>query len=202
MQSGRKTIFVFVCRRLGCRCGLTTPPWVRLSSTTYWVCTVRRLHADAPGLHQFTSRLQHVKQVRAYYIEIIFMILSWAWHSLMVVCTINGNGSWDWGLFFVLFITIYFLLPSANILESFETHQPLVLPDGGYQFQLGREVLDSSLVAELDNIKKFVSGSQLKQAAATEKQKVWNSVNTLVCYSWTCLLGIQLLQNGHLCQSL
>lgn len=137
--------------------------------------------------------------------EIIFMILSWAWHSLMVVCTINGNGSWDWGLFFVLFITIYFLPPSANILESFETHQPLVLPDGGYQFQLGREVLDSSLLAELDNIKKFVSGSQLKEAAATEKQKVWNSVNTLVCingYSGTCLLGIQLLQNGHLCQSL
>lgn len=47
-----------------------------------------------------------------------------------------------------------------------------MLPDGGYQFQLGREVLDSSLVAELDNIKKFVSGSQLKEAAATEKQKV------------------------------
>lgn len=62
--------------------------------------------------------------------------------------------------------------PLANILESFETHQPLLLPDGGYQFQLGREVKDSSLVAELDKIKEFISSSQLKEVPATDKQKV------------------------------
>lgn len=56
-----------------------------------------------------------------------------------------------------------------------------MLPDGGYQFQLGREVLDSSLVAELDKIKKFVSGSQSNEAAATDKQKVWSHINTLIC---------------------
>lgn len=98
-----------------------------------------------------------------------------------------------WVHFFCLFITIYFLPPSANILESFETHQPLVLPDAGYQFQLGREVLDTSLVAELDNIKKFISGSQSKEVAATDKQKVWNNVKTLACfkgYSWACSFGI------------
>lgn len=77
--------------------------------------------------------------------------------------------------FFVLttyILTIYFLPPSANILESFETHQPLVLPDGGYQFQVGKEVLDSFLVAELDKIKKFISSSRLKEGPAAAKQKV------------------------------
>lgn len=62
-----------------------------------------------------------------------------------------------------------------------------MLPDGGYQFQLGREVLDTSLVAELDNIKKFISGSQSKEVAATDKQKVWNNVKTSGMYK-----GLQL----------
>lgn len=47
-----------------------------------------------------------------------------------------------------------------------------MLPDGGYQFQLGREVMDSSLVAELDEIKEFISSSQMKEVTATDKQKV------------------------------
>uniref|UniRef100_A0A8C2WFV4 Si:ch211-176g6.2 n=1 Tax=Cyclopterus lumpus TaxID=8103 RepID=A0A8C2WFV4_CYCLU len=34
---------------------------------------------------------------------------------------------------------------TADILESFDTHHPLVLPDEGYQFRLGRQVTDASL---------------------------------------------------------
>lgn len=67
-----------------------------------------------------------------------------------------------------------FLL-AAHILESFETHHPLVLPEGGYQFQLGRDVKDPGLVAELDEMNEFISTlsrSQSKQAAPLEKQKV------------------------------
>uniref|UniRef100_A0A674P2U8 Si:ch211-176g6.2 n=1 Tax=Takifugu rubripes TaxID=31033 RepID=A0A674P2U8_TAKRU len=44
-----------------------------------------------------------------------------------------------------------------DILESFETQHPLVLPDSGYQFQLGQEVTDSALWLELEKLKKFIS---------------------------------------------
>lgn len=67
------------------------------------------------------------------------------------------------------------LPPSGDILESFDTHHPLVLPDGGYQFQLGREVTDSALGVELDTLKEFMSTlsrSQSKEVTATEEQKV------------------------------
>ncbi|XP_045923885.1 ras-associating and dilute domain-containing protein [Micropterus dolomieu] len=46
---------------------------------------------------------------------------------------------------------------TADILESFDTHHPLVLPDVGYQFQLGREVKDSALREELDKLKELIS---------------------------------------------
>ncbi|KAI3365407.1 hypothetical protein L3Q82_010491 [Scortum barcoo] len=46
---------------------------------------------------------------------------------------------------------------TADILESFDTHHPLVLPDGGYQFQLRKEVTDSALREQLDKLKEFIS---------------------------------------------
>ncbi|XP_070708151.1 ras-associating and dilute domain-containing protein [Pempheris klunzingeri] len=63
---------------------------------------------------------------------------------------------------------------AADILESFDTHHPLVLPDGGYQFQLGGEVTDSVLREELDKLKEFISTlsvSQSSEDTATEEQK-------------------------------
>ncbi len=67
-------------------------------------------------------------------------------------------------------------LPSAaDILESFDTHHPLVLPDGGYQFQLRREVTYSALREQLDKLKEFIStfsDSLSSEVAATEEQKV------------------------------
>ncbi|XP_039991396.1 ras-associating and dilute domain-containing protein [Xiphias gladius] len=45
---------------------------------------------------------------------------------------------------------------TADILESFDTHHPLVLPDGGYQFQLRRAVTDSALREQLDKLKEFI----------------------------------------------
>lgn len=53
--------------------------------------------------------------------------------------------------------------PSADTLESFETQHPLVLPDAGYQFQLGKDLTDSALWEKLDDLNKFIS---------TQKQKV------------------------------
>lgn len=67
------------------------------------------------------------------------------------------------------------LTPSADILESFDTHHPLVLPDGGYQFQLGREVTDFALGLELDKLNEFISTlppSLSNEATATGEQKV------------------------------
>lgn len=67
------------------------------------------------------------------------------------------------------------LLPTADILESFDTHHPLVLPDGSYRFQLGREVTDSGLEVELDKLKEFIStlsDSDAKRVTVTEEQEV------------------------------
>nr|XP_046232941.1 ras-associating and dilute domain-containing protein isoform X2 [Scatophagus argus] len=62
---------------------------------------------------------------------------------------------------------------TADILESFDTHHPLVLPDGGYQLQLGREVTDSALGLELDRLKEFISTlSDSHEGTATKEQKV------------------------------
>ncbi|KAL6094779.1 uncharacterized protein ACO6RY_16122 [Pungitius sinensis] len=46
---------------------------------------------------------------------------------------------------------------SADILESFDTHHPLVLPDEGYQFLMGRQVTDASLREELDKLKEYIA---------------------------------------------
>ncbi|XP_039471895.1 ras-associating and dilute domain-containing protein isoform X1 [Oreochromis aureus] len=53
---------------------------------------------------------------------------------------------------------------TADILESFDTHHPLVLPDVGYQLQLRRAVTDSALRRELDKLKEFISTLNLLTA--------------------------------------
>ncbi|CAB1422652.1 unnamed protein product [Pleuronectes platessa] len=49
------------------------------------------------------------------------------------------------------------VLQTADILESFDTHHPLELPCGGYQFQLRRAVTDLDLSEQLDRLKGFIS---------------------------------------------
>lgn len=68
--------------------------------------------------------------------------------------------------------------PLADILESFETQHPLVLPDAGYQFQLGKEVTDSTLWEERDKLTKFISTlSQSGEVTTTQEQKVLTMEN-------------------------
>lgn len=65
--------------------------------------------------------------------------------------------------------------PSADVLESFDTLHPLVLPDGGYQFELGKDVADLDLLVELDKLREFItkqSDSTSSEVTATEEQKV------------------------------
>ncbi|XP_061612338.1 ras-associating and dilute domain-containing protein isoform X2 [Phyllopteryx taeniolatus] len=45
---------------------------------------------------------------------------------------------------------------TEDILHSFDTHHPLVLPDGDYQFLVGREVTDSSLVEHFNELQVFI----------------------------------------------
>ena len=64
---------------------------------------------------------------------------------------------------------------SADVLESFDTLHPLVLPDGGYQFELGKDVADLDLLVELDKLREFItkqSDSMSSEVTATEEQKV------------------------------
>uniref|UniRef100_A0A1A8DBM8 Uncharacterized protein n=1 Tax=Nothobranchius kadleci TaxID=1051664 RepID=A0A1A8DBM8_NOTKA len=54
---------------------------------------------------------------------------------------------------------------TADILESFDTHHPLVLPDEGYRLQLGRAVTDSALRDQLHMLRHFIttfSDAQMK----------------------------------------
>ncbi|XP_054455276.1 ras-associating and dilute domain-containing protein [Anoplopoma fimbria] len=63
---------------------------------------------------------------------------------------------------------------TADILESFDTNHPLVLPDDGYQFLLGGQVTDASLREQLDKLKEVmaaISDSQPDESTATEEQK-------------------------------
>ncbi|XP_026206415.1 ras-associating and dilute domain-containing protein-like [Anabas testudineus] len=46
---------------------------------------------------------------------------------------------------------------TADILVNFDTHHPLVLPDGEYHFQLRRAVADSALREQLDKLKEFIA---------------------------------------------
>nr|XP_040031729.1 ras-associating and dilute domain-containing protein-like isoform X8 [Gasterosteus aculeatus aculeatus] len=60
---------------------------------------------------------------------------------------------------------------TADILESFDTHHPLVLPDEGYHFLLGRQITDVSLREQLDKLKEYMAFSDLQsdKVAATEE---------------------------------
>lgn len=73
-------------------------------------------------------------------------------------------------------VVLFLILPSsADVLESFDTHHPLVLPDGDYQFDLRGAVTDSSLREQLDKLKEFISNmsnSQSNEAAATGEHQV------------------------------
>uniref|UniRef100_A0A1A7X1P1 Rap GTPase interactor n=3 Tax=Iconisemion striatum TaxID=60296 RepID=A0A1A7X1P1_9TELE len=54
---------------------------------------------------------------------------------------------------------------TADFLESFDTHHPLVLPDGGYQLQLGRAVTDSALREQLHVLQQLISSFSDAQCA-------------------------------------
>uniref|UniRef100_A0A3B4UAV2 Ras-associating and dilute domain-containing protein-like n=1 Tax=Seriola dumerili TaxID=41447 RepID=A0A3B4UAV2_SERDU len=45
---------------------------------------------------------------------------------------------------------------TADVLESFDTHHPLVLPAGGYQLQVRRAVTDPGLRDQLDKLRAFI----------------------------------------------
>ncbi|KAM4524470.1 ras-associating and dilute domain-containing protein isoform 1-T1 [Odontesthes bonariensis] len=62
---------------------------------------------------------------------------------------------------------------TADILKSFDTHHPLVLPDEGYQLQLRRPVTDSALREQLHKLREFISSlsdSQLKITAEHQEE--------------------------------
>uniref|UniRef100_A0A3P9B9M0 Ras-associating and dilute domain-containing protein n=1 Tax=Maylandia zebra TaxID=106582 RepID=A0A3P9B9M0_9CICH len=65
---------------------------------------------------------------------------------------------------------------TADILESFDTHHPLVLPDVGYQLQLRRAVTDSALRRELDKLKEFISTLNLSTAEDHKVRKLQKEI--------------------------
>lgn len=86
---------------------------------------------------------------------------------------------------------------TADILESFETQHPLVLPDAGYQFQLGKEVTDSALWEELDKLTNFISTlSQAGEVTTTQEPKDVGELST-----FDALLLSQKLQNLEMTKS-
>ena len=79
---------------------------------------------------------------------------------------------------------------SADILESFDTQHPLVLPGGGYQFQLRRAVTDLDLSEQLDKLKGFISllpKPQSTEVTTTVEHQVqkWNSCRLILKCYWS-----------------
>lgn len=54
-------------------------------------------------------------------------------------------------------------LCSAAILQSFDSHHPLLLPDEGYQLQLTATGTEPALMEELDRLKEFISSLSAPQ---------------------------------------
>lgn len=66
---------------------------------------------------------------------------------------------------------------TCDILESFDTHHPLVLPDGGFLLHLGAQVTDPGLREQLDKFKEFIQAtcvSSEPQALQESRVKVVN----------------------------
>lgn len=116
-------------------CALTTRPWLQPSWTTCWVCTARPLPAHRHGLQWHRIEQQRAQQVKSSYHERL------------------KSGS----LFKAMFNSNQLSLPLAGILESFDTHHPLELPDEGYQLQLRRPVTDPALREQLHKFKGFIT---------------------------------------------
>ncbi|XP_024243667.2 ras-interacting protein 1-like isoform X2 [Oncorhynchus tshawytscha] len=53
---------------------------------------------------------------------------------------------------------------TADILESFDSHPPLVLPSSGFSLRLGGEVTDSGLAGQLRRLQKFISNLSVKES--------------------------------------
>uniref|UniRef100_A0A665WW31 Si:ch211-176g6.2 n=1 Tax=Echeneis naucrates TaxID=173247 RepID=A0A665WW31_ECHNA len=59
---------------------------------------------------------------------------------------------------------------TAEILESFDTHHPLVLPSGGYQLQVRGTVRDAALREQLSKLQELIPS--LPKVSATREQQV------------------------------
>ncbi|KAM9410951.1 ras-interacting protein 1-like isoform 3-T3 [Salvelinus alpinus] len=53
---------------------------------------------------------------------------------------------------------------TADILESFDSHPPLVLPSSGFSLGLGGEVTDSGLAGQLRRLQEFISNLSVKES--------------------------------------
>eukprot|EP00063_Salmo_salar_P060219 XP_014035054.1 PREDICTED: ras-interacting protein 1-like isoform X1 [Salmo salar] len=53
---------------------------------------------------------------------------------------------------------------TADILESFDSHPPLVLPSSGFSLGLGEEVTDSGLAGQLRRLQEFISNLSVKES--------------------------------------
>lgn len=73
-------------------------------------------------------------------------------------------------IFVLHYRLIYFLLTPlallslADILESFDSHPPLVLPSSGFSLRLGGEVTDSGLAGQLRRLQEFISNLSVKES--------------------------------------
>lgn len=49
-----------------------------------------------------------------------------------------------------------FSLPAADILESFDSHPPLILPSSTFHLELGKPIVEAALFEQLGHLQEFI----------------------------------------------
>uniref|UniRef100_A0A8C8DQ47 Uncharacterized protein n=1 Tax=Oryzias sinensis TaxID=183150 RepID=A0A8C8DQ47_9TELE len=95
---------------------------------------------------------------------------------------------------------------TSAILQSFDSHHPLLLPDGGYQLQLTATGTEPALMEELDRLKEFISGLSAPQVPKTSflfdswvDEEGGVSDREGICREEVCIISFMKLRGASVC---
>lgn len=67
----------------------------------------------------------------------------------------------------------FFLLSTADILESFDSHPPLILPSNTFHLELSKPIVEPALFEQLSHLQEFIrrlSCSETQAESSVESQ--------------------------------
>lgn len=83
-------------------------------------------------------------------------------------------------------------LPAGDILESFDSHPPLILPSSSFHLELGKAVVDPALFQQLGHLREFIrrlphsetptEPEACKQVTSSLPPQPGGRTGTTICY--------------------